>query len=53
MAERIKSHSERAERFRMLRDQLARDLGYDPSNAEAMGIIMSEFPESEYPPPRE
>jgi hypothetical protein len=52
MAERIKLHGERATRFKKLREMLTEELGYEPTNAEAMGLIMSEFPDSEYPPPR-
>jgi len=49
MAERIKLHGERAERFRELRERLTEELGYRPSNAEAVGLIMGEFPDDEYP----
>jgi hypothetical protein len=49
MAERIKLHGERAERFRNLKGRLSEELGYCPSNAEAMGLIMSEFPDEKYP----
>jgi hypothetical protein len=52
MAERVKLHGERADRFRELKDRLAEELGYQPSNAEAMGLIMSEFPDADYPPAR-
>jgi len=52
MAERIKLHGERAERFRKLKRSLSKELGYEPSNAEAVGLIMSEFPEAQYPASR-
>ena len=51
MAELTKLHGERAARFQRLRQMLAKDLGYEPSNAEAMGLIMAEFPDGRYPPP--
>lgn len=48
MVERIKLHGERAERFRELKERIAGELGYEPSNAEAAGIIMAEFPDDDY-----
>jgi predicted CopG family antitoxin len=45
MTERIKLRGQRAERFRQLRDRIEAELGYRPSNAGAMGIIMAEFPD--------
>lgn len=48
MVERIKLHGERAERFAELRSRLAEYLGYEPSNAEAIGMIMAEFPDDGY-----
>lgn len=49
MAERIKLHGERAARFRKLKQSLTKELGYEPSNAETLGLIMSEFPDEQYP----
>lgn len=49
MVERIKLHGECAERFRELVDELEGRLGYRPTNAEAMGLIMAEFPDEDYP----
>lgn len=48
MVERIKLHGERADRFAELKDRLEEHLGYRPSNAEAAGLIMAEFPDQEY-----
>lgn len=48
MVERIKLHGERAERFQELKDRLEEHLGYRPSNAEAAGLIMAEFPDDEF-----
>ena len=41
--EQIKLHSDRAERFRKIRDDLRKILGYEPSKAEAIGLIMSYY----------
>lgn len=48
MVERIKLHGERADRFSELKSRLEEHLGYEPSNAEAVGLIMAEFPDDEY-----
>lgn len=48
MVERIKLHGERADRFDELKRRLEEHLGYQPSNAEALGLIMAEFPDEEY-----
>jgi len=45
MAERIKLHGEKAERFRELHDRIEKELGYRPSKPEAFGIIMADFSE--------
>jgi len=39
--EQIKLHSDRAERFREVREDLTEKLGYCPSKAEAIGLIMA------------
>jgi hypothetical protein len=51
MAEHIKLHGGRAERFRKLKQQIEEDIGYEPTNAEAVGHIMAEWPDEDYPLP--
>lgn len=40
-------YGERAERFREVRKDIEERLGYEPSNAEAIGLVMSEWNEGE------
>lgn len=42
-SESITLYGERAERFREIRHDLEKKLGYTPTNAEAVGIVMSEW----------
>lgn len=44
-SESIVLYGTRAERFREILDDLEDRLGYEPSNAEAVGIVMSEWDE--------
>lgn len=46
-SESITLYGERAERFREIREDIESRLGYEPSNAEAIGIVMSEWSEGE------
>lgn len=40
----IKLHGEKAQRFREIKRDLTAQLGYEPSNAETVGLLMSEYP---------
>lgn len=42
-SESITLYGERAERFREIRKDIENRLGYKPTNAETLGIIMSEW----------
>ena len=44
--ESITLYGGRAERFREIKSEIEESLGYEPSNAESLGLIMSEWPES-------
>jgi hypothetical protein len=39
--EQIKLHSDRAQRFRRIRDDLSEKLDYQPSKAETIGLVMA------------
>ena len=39
--EQIKLHSDRAERFRRIREDLSEKLDYQPSKAETVGLVMA------------
>ncbi len=39
--EQIKLHSDRAERFRRIREDLTEKLGYQPSKSETVGLVMA------------
>jgi hypothetical protein len=43
MVERIKLYSERAERFREIKAEIAADLGYEPDNPEVFDRLVEEW----------
>ncbi len=43
MTERIKLYGERADRFQEIRDHVTEELGYTPSNAELVGLLMGLY----------
>lgn len=48
-SEAVTLYGDRAERFREIQEDITDRLGYEPSNAETIGIIMSKWDESEKP----
>ena len=42
MTVHIKLHGEKADRFEEIKRTVASELGYEPSNPETLGIIMSQ-----------
>ena len=42
-SEAITLYGERAERFREIQMEISDGLGYEPSNAETVGLIMSKW----------
>ena len=42
-SEAVTLYGERAERFREIQEDITERLGYEPSNAETAGIIMSQW----------
>lgn len=44
MTSHIKLYGEKGERFEEVKDLLAEELGYAPTNPEVVGILMGEYP---------
>ena len=44
-SESISVYGDRSEHFREIRDDIEKRLGYAPTNAETIGIVMSEWNE--------
>jgi hypothetical protein len=41
MTVHVKLYSGKAERFEEIKTQLARELGYEPTNPEVLGVLMA------------
>lgn len=44
MPSHIKLYGGRGERFEEIKDAMTDRLGYEPTNAEVIGILMAEYP---------
>lgn len=44
MTSHIKLYGGRGERFEEIKEALADQLGYEPTNPEVVGILMAEYP---------
>lgn len=44
MTSHIKLYGSKAERFEAIKRELTQQLGYEPSNPEVVGILMSSYP---------
>lgn len=49
MTSHIKLYGGKGERFNEIKDQLAEELGYEPSNPEVVGILMAQYPSERSP----
>lgn len=43
MVVRIKLYGSKAARFEEIKEQLTRELGYEPSNSEVVGVLMDRI----------
>lgn len=44
MTSHIKLYGGKGERFEEIKNQLATEMGYEPSNPEVIGILMANYP---------
>lgn len=51
MASHIKLHGGKAERFEEIKTQLQERLGYEPTNPEVIGVLMSMYGGDDRQPP--
>jgi len=44
----VSLHGEKAERFREIKTELGEQLGYEPSNADTLGLVMAQWDDPEF-----